>query len=280
MCHRPSERTLGDMKSIRTTATILATAAAAVAMFTTTAAHAVEFPPNPSVTINTVCHPDTGAAVQVGYHNDGGLDNALFSTSIDGVAQAQVNLIPDQIQFVDYNIADNHTAAVVISAAGMQDVTVSAGPIDCHQGTANLVLTCVGDVPTLTGTATNTGQSNMIAELTVNGDFANTQSAPLKPGESVTLTKTIPDDTDVDALFGFQNGGGLPAEVRDHPHCVIPTTTTVIVTTTSVSAEVPTTPPAGLPVTGKASGAVAALGGALTLLGFGTIRLARRPRRA
>jgi LPXTG-motif cell wall-anchored protein len=272
------------------------------------AAASGEFPPFPAATITAKCTKWLGPLIHIDYSNVGGQSDAVFTATVNGATFTDVIVAPNTTAFQESQLPDDDLVPVTISAPGMQTVVTSVGPLDCYNGTSTIRVDCVNDVPTMTATATNTGQSINTATLVINNDIAKPSKKTVAPGETETFSYAIPDGVPYTGRISFDQGG-TESNIAGTPMCVPPTTqttvpeTTVPETTAPPTTAAPTVPPTTappaivivdapttvaltvpvgtvLPSTGKSSMAIAWIG--LLAVGFGLMvtRAARRPRSA
>lgn len=264
------------------------------------AAASGEFPPFPAATITATCTKWLGPLIHIDYSNVGGQSDAVFTATVNGATFTDVTVAPNTTAFQESQLPDDVLVPVTISAPGMQTIVTSVGPLDCYNGTSTIRVDCVNDVPTMTATATNTGQSINTATLVINNDIAKPSKKTVAPGETQTFSYPIPDGVPYTGRITFDQGG-TESNIAGTPMCVPPTTqttvpeTTVPATTAPSTTVAPTVPPTVLvdapttvaltvpvgtvlPSTGKSSTTIAWF--ALLAVGFGLMitRAARRPR--
>ncbi len=273
-----------------------------------------EFPANPAATISTSCSTWLGATIQISYSNVGGVSDAFFSTSVGGVAVPAQDVAGNNTASYSGAIAEGVAVAVSITAPDMTPIQTSVGPVNCHSGTSTIHVDCVGSVPTMTATATNTGQSMTAAIFVVDDNNEAPDIASVAPGETKTFTSVLTDGAAYTGSIRFDKGYGVESTVAGTAACAPPPTTipaTTIPATsipaTSIPATTPeTTPPvvttvppstappstvlvdapttvertaparSVLPSTGGSSGPIAWTGSIVLAFGFAVVRLARR----
>lgn len=270
-----------------------------------------EFPANPAATISTSCSTWLGATIQISYSNIGGVSDAFFSTSVGGVAVTAQDVAGNNTASYSGQIAEGVAVAVSISAPDMAPIQTSVGPVNCHSGTSTIHVDCVGNVPTMTATATNTGPSMTAAIFVVDGNNEAPDIASVVPGETKTFTSALTDGAAYTGSIRFDKGYGIESTVSGTAACAppatIPTTTipatTIPVTTPETTTPVMTTVPSStvppstvlvdapttikrtaptgsvLPSTGGSSGPIAWTGSIVLAFGFAAVRFARRQRR-